>query len=151
MKTTLSRITVGSVALCALLASCAPSSDKVHASYVSPMQYHGYSCSQIRQEMMIVARKVSDVSGTQDHQAGNDNAAMGVGLVLFWPALFFLANKDQRTELATLKGQYEALEEAAVQKNCTVTKEIEAARKMEEKRKEKQGQDTHANKHPNNE
>lgn len=76
---------------------------------------------------------------------------MGVGLILFWPALFFLANKDQRVELATLKGQYEALEEAAVRKNCNVAKEIEAARKMEEKRKEKREQEIKRNNRSNNE
>ena len=98
-----SRFKKAVLSLCVLsqlsLASCAPSSDKVQATYVSPLQYQGYSCSQIRQEMMIVARHVSEVSGTQDHQANNDSVAMGVGLVIFWPALFFLANKDQREEL----------------------------------------------------
>ena len=132
------------LSLCVLsqlsLGACAPSSDKVQAKYVSPLQYQGYSCNQIRQEMMIVSRHVSDVSGTQDHQANNDSAAMGVGLVLFWPALFFLANKDQREELGRLKGEYEALEQAAVRKNCSVAKEMEAARKMEDERKAKQTQ-----------
>src|ERR1041385_5298004 len=76
------------------LSACAPSSDKVQATYVSPLQYQEYSCNQIRQEMMIVARHVSEVSGTQDHQATSDSVATGVGIVLFWPALFFLASKD---------------------------------------------------------
>lgn len=40
---------------------------------------------------------------------------MGVGLVLFWPALFFLAGDDQKEELARLKGEYEALEKASIQ------------------------------------
>jgi len=131
------------LSLCALslaLSGCAPSSENVKPAYVSPLQYQGYSCNQIRQEMMIVARHVSEVSGTQDSHATNDDVAMGVGLIIFWPALFFLANKDQREELARLKGEYEALEEAAVRKNCSVAREIEAARKMEEARKAKDTQ-----------
>ena len=132
------RKAISGLCILGLLSGCAPSADKVQPTYVSPLQYQGYSCNQIRQEMMIVARHVSEVSGTQDHDANNDTAAMGVGLVLFWPALFFLANKDQRAELGRLKGEYEALEEAAVRKNCSVAKELEAARKMEEKRKEKE-------------
>ena len=119
------------------LAACAPSSQDVRPSYVSPLQYQGYSCRQIRSEMMVVARHVSEVSGSQDHHAGNDAAATAVGVVLFWPALFFLASKDDRAELGRLKGEYDALEEAAIQKNCSVAKEIEAARKMEEDRKAK--------------
>ena len=119
------------------LASCAPSAEDVHPSYVSPLQYQGYSCRQIRSEMMVVARHVSEASGTQDHHAGNDAAATAVGVVLFWPALFFLASKDDRGDLARLKGEYDALEQAAIQKDCSVAKEIEAARKMEEERKAK--------------
>ena len=129
---------ITSLCIAGLLTGCAPSSEKVQPTYVSPLQYQGYSCNQIRQEMMIVAHHVSEVSGSQDHQASNDTAAMGVGLVLFWPALFFLANKDQREELGRLKGEYEALEETAVRKNCGVAKELAAARQMEDDRKAKQ-------------
>ena len=43
---------------------------------------------------------------------------MGVGLFLFWPALFFLAGEDKEDELAQLKGEMEALEEAAIDKKC---------------------------------
>lgn len=50
---------------------------------------------------------------------------MGVGLVLFWPALFFLAEGDKKEELANLKGQYDALDQAAIQKRCSaLTDEI---------------------------
>jgi hypothetical protein len=128
MKAITRAITMTCVA--ALLTACADHADKV--------QYQDYSCKQIRQEMMRVSRKVNQVSGVQDKQASNDSAAMGVGLVLFWPALFFLAGHDQHGELAELKGQYDALEEEAIQKNCDVEKEIKAARKAEEERKAKQ-------------
>jgi len=43
---------------------------------------------------------------------------MGVGLVLFWPALFFLAGEDKKEELARLKGDYEALQQAAIRQDC---------------------------------
>jgi len=136
MKTITRAITITCVA--ALLSACADHADKIQGTYVSPVQYQDYSCKQIRQEMMRVSRKVNQVSGVQDNQASNDSAAMGVGLVLFWPALFFLAGHDQHGELAELKGQYDALEEEAIQKNCNVEKEIKAARKAEEERKAKE-------------
>jgi hypothetical protein len=120
------------------LAGCASHAENIQASYVSPMEYHDYSCRQIRAEMVRLSRKVSEISGAQDRQAGNDSAAMGVGLILFWPALFFLAGNDHHTELAQLKGQYDALQEAAIQKNCDVAKELEAARVAEEKRKQQE-------------
>ena|SRR5438045_1773796 len=136
MKIITRAITIGCVA--ALLSACADHADKIQGTYVSPVEYHDYSCKQIRQEMMRVSRKVNQVSGVQDRQASNDSVAMGVGLVIFWPALFFLAGHDQHTELAELKGEYDALEEAAIQKNCDVEKEIKAARKAEEERKAKE-------------
>jgi hypothetical protein len=150
MKTSLKKVVLSFCMLSQLsLGGCAPAADKVQPKYVSPLQYQGYSCNQIRQEMMIVSRHVSDVSGTQDHQANNDSAAMGVGLILFWPALFFLANKDDREELGRLKGEYEALEEAAVKKNCSVGREIEAARKMEGERRAAQAKQNAPSKNNN--
>jgi len=125
---------------------CAPSAEKISATYTSPLLYQNYSCAQIREEMMRVSRKVNDLSGTQDRHASGDAVAMGVGLVVFWPALFFLASKDQRTDLARLKGEFDALEESAIQKNCSVKKEIEAARKLETKRLEEKEKEQESNK-----
>lgn len=48
------------------------------------------------------------MGGAQKQQATNDAVAMGVGLVLFWPALFCLAGgNDRKEELSRLKGEYE--------------------------------------------
>jgi hypothetical protein len=44
-----------------------------------------------------------------------------VGVVLFWPSLFFIDGDDQKTaELANLRGQMEAIEQASIQKNCGI-------------------------------
>ena len=109
------------VAVCAALslAACATSPDKISASYVSPLQYQGYDCGQIRSELVRIGRRVDEVTGHQRKQANNDALAMGVDLVLFWPALFFLAGgNDKKEELGRLKGEYDALQEAAVVKRC---------------------------------
>ncbi len=84
---------------------------------------------------MRVSRKVNEVAGVQDRTASNDSIAMGVGLILFWPSLFFISGSDQKVQLGQLKGEYDALEQIAIQKNCNVAKEIDAARKMDEDRK----------------
>lgn len=73
----------------------------------------------------------------QDDHAGKDSAALGVGLVLFWPALFFMIGEDKKEELARLKGEYEALEQVAIQKECNIVKEIEAAEEMRKERLQK--------------
>lgn len=113
----------------AMLTACATAPDRIQGSYVSPMQYSGYDCDQIRSELLRVSGKVREVAGAQKRQSNNDAIAMGVGLVLFWPALFFLASgSDRKEELARLKGDYDALEQAAIQKKCPVAEEIRGGR-----------------------
>ena len=129
----------------AVLAGCAQSADKIKPSYVSPLQYQDLNCKQIRAELGRVGRKMSEVSGIQDKTASNDSVAMGVGLVLFWPALFFIDSSDQKVEIARLKGEFDALEQAAIQKKCDVANEIEEARRIEADRQaaKKAGQPAH--------
>jgi len=51
-----------------------------------------------------------------------------VGVVLFWPALFFLNGDDADTaELARLRGELIAMEQASRQKNCGITFQSEPA------------------------
>ena len=113
---------------CIALTACADHSDKIQPSYVSPLQFSDYNCSQIKGELGRVGRKMNEVAGVQDKTASSDSVAMGVGLILFWPSLFFIDNSDQRVELARLKGEFDALEQTAIQKNCTVAKEIQSVR-----------------------
>jgi len=108
------------VAVC----GCATRADNISASYVSPLEYSHLSCEQIRQEIVRVNRRVAEVSGVQNRRARQDSVTMGVGLVLFWPSLFFLARGDRKDELARLKGEYEALERAAIEKNCDFAGEM---------------------------
>jgi hypothetical protein len=55
-------------------------------------------------------------------EAGADTAQMAIGLVLFWPALFFLEGGDgpEAAEYARLKGEYEALRKIAVQRKISL-------------------------------
>lgn len=103
----------------ALAASCASSPNSITPQYVSPMMYQGYTCDQIRLELQRIGARVSEVTGQQQRAANNDALAMGVGLVIFWPALFFLASdNDKREELSRLRGEYDALQQAANLKSC---------------------------------
>ncbi|MEZ0262379.1 MAG: metal ABC transporter ATP-binding protein [Alphaproteobacteria bacterium] len=113
---------ITTVALCALLAGCASSPDKIAASSVSTLQYDGYSCRQIAAELARVERKVNELYYSLDKAAGNDSAQMAVGLILFWPALFFLEGGDgpQAAEYSRLKGELEALETVSIRKNCGI-------------------------------
>lgn len=134
MRHTIQRtILAFSLTLAIGLGGCATKSANIKASYVSPLQYQSFNCKQIGLEIGRVSRRVHEVSGQQDDTAGKDAVAMGVGLVLFWPALFFLAAGDDREEeVARLKGEYEAIESAAIAKECDIAPELEEARRVRE-------------------
>lgn len=111
------------------LAGCASGADGISPTYVSPMVYQNYDCDQIREEMRRINYRVAEVTGQQDRAARNDAVTMGVGLVLFWPALFFLANdNDKSAELSRLMGEAEAVQQAGIQNNCFTAEEREAIR-----------------------
>ena len=71
-------------------------------------------------EMDYVSKRTTKLYQSLDKKADNDAAQMGIGLVLFWPALLFLEGGDgpEAQEYSNLKGEFEALRTAAVQKKC---------------------------------
>jgi hypothetical protein len=112
---------VPSLALAGILCACATSSSEIRASYVSPLQYQGFTCQQIAAEAARISSRAAELAGVQDSKRTEDQIATGVGVIIFWPALFMVKGDGQTAaELARLKGENEALEQAAIQKNCTV-------------------------------
>lgn len=75
-------------------------------------------CERIGEELNRVAAEVNRVTGKQDEAAQRDAVVMGVGLILFWPALFILAAGDEAEELSRLKGEYEAIDRVRSAKAC---------------------------------
>jgi hypothetical protein len=108
-----------SATLCIAIAGCAKQPDKIAATYVSPATFASYSCKQIITERNSVVTRVNEVTGQQKKKADADAAAVGIGMIVFWPALFALAVGDNvKEELASLKGNYEALTASGKKKNC---------------------------------
>jgi len=89
---------------------------------VSPLKYKDYTCDQIIMEMDHVGHRVTELYHSLKKTANNDKAAMGVGMILFFPALFMLEGGDgpEAAEYARMKGEYEALRQQAVMKNCNL-------------------------------
>ena len=104
------------------LAGCASKADDVAPAYVSPVAYQSYSCRQLTQEARQVSAHAARAAGVQNKKARNDAIATGTALVLFWPAAFFVSGDGANTaELANLRGQKEAIEQASIEKNCGVS------------------------------
>jgi len=100
------------------LAACATASQDIAPAYVSPVQFSNMSCEQIATEVNRVQLRATELSGKQDRERQKDQAALGVGLILFAPAALFMIGGDHKGEIATLKGQHNALRDVAAQKNC---------------------------------
>jgi len=109
------------VATFVVLAGCAKDASQAGPTYVSPITYDSYSCQQLAEEAQRVSARAAEASGVQDQKATNDKVAMGVGIVIFWPALLFTKGNDENTaELARLKGSTDAIEQASIQKHCGI-------------------------------
>ena len=106
-----------------LISACAQKADKIPPSYSSRFLYDSYSCEQIRRETDDVVARLNTISGAQDKKATSDAILTGVGVVLFWPALFFTSGAagpdDYSGEIGQLKGQTEALSGAYRSKGCS--------------------------------
>lgn len=98
------------------VAACASHPDKIQQQYVSDSQYSHYDCEQLALEESRISRRVSQLHGSLEEKATRDDVQMGVGLVLFWPALFLLEGGDgpEAQEYARLKGEHEAIQRVAV-------------------------------------
>ncbi len=116
------RIAIFAAVSASLLAGCAKDANQVGATYISPVLYENYTCPQLTEEAQRVSSRAAQASGVQDQKATNDKIAMGVGLVIFWPALLFTKGNDETTaELARLKGQMDAIEQESIRKKCGIT------------------------------
>lgn len=112
--------TISLLVASSILTACATAGKDISSAYVSPMQYSNYDCEQLRTESMRISSRVNQLTGRLDEAASNDKAIMGVGLILFWPALFALGGtKQQEAELSRLKGEYDAIEATTTTKKCT--------------------------------
>jgi hypothetical protein len=107
--------------LAAVTGACASYSEKIPATYVSPVIYEHLSCRQIAEEAARVSRRAAEVAGVQDSQATKDSVITGVAIVVFWPAAFFVGgDRASAAELGRLKGEADALEQVSIKKSCGI-------------------------------
>ena len=102
-----------------VITGCSTAAKDISARYVSSAQYASYDCEQVEQELIRISGKVQAMTGQLNDNLEPDNVTTTAGILLFWPALFFLGGtKEQEAEYAQLKGEYNALEQASIQKKC---------------------------------
>jgi hypothetical protein len=101
------------------IGACAKGADQIAATYVSPMQYESWNCPQLAEEAQRVSARAATAAGVQNQRATGDAVMLTVGAVIFWPALFGVGGDGHNAaELARLKGEMDAIEQASIRKNC---------------------------------
>lgn len=114
------RITTITV-LFAFVSACSTAAKDITPASVSPAIYSNYDCDQVRLELLRVSTEVNTMTGKLDKNRENDNLTTTAGIILFWPALFFLGGtKEQEARYAQLKGEYSALEQTSIIKKCSL-------------------------------
>jgi len=111
---------VFSVVIAVVASGCATNPNKISAAYVSPARYKDWKCDEIDVERAHIEDRCNVLYAQLNKDAKGDAWQMGIGAVLFWPALLALEGGDgpEATEYAQLKGEYEALRKTSVSKRC---------------------------------
>ena len=105
----------------AALGGCASSASDIASSYISPVAYQSYTCQQLALEAQAISTRAATLSGAQDSQRTKDGVATAAAIVIFWPAAFFVGgDKQTAAELANMKGQMVAIEQASIAKRCNI-------------------------------
>lgn len=109
------------VAVALGVSACASRPDDISAAYVSPLPYQQLSCEQLAAEAQRVSISAAAAAGAQNQQASNDAVATAIGVVVFWPALFLIKGDNAKAgEVARLKGEMQAIEQASIAKQCDI-------------------------------
>jgi hypothetical protein len=112
---------LGIVSLGAALGGCASSAADITPTYVSPVTYQSFTCVQLGQEAQAISARAAALPGAQDSQRTKDAVATTAAVIIFWPAAFLVGgDKQTAAELANMKGQLIAVEQASIQKNCNI-------------------------------
>jgi hypothetical protein len=103
----------------AMLAGCATRAADVQPLAGNPAEFQAWSCTRMHDEMDRVQQRAVELSWIVDERAGQHVVALGIGLMVFWPALLAMRpDGDESAELARLKGRFEALQSATQRNGC---------------------------------
>lgn len=103
------------------LGGCASRPDDIAAAYVSPLPYQQLTCEQLAAEAQRVSTSAVAAAGAQSQQAANDAVATTIAVVVFWPAAFLIKGDNAKAaEVARLKGEMQAIEQASIAKSCDI-------------------------------
>ncbi len=103
----------------AVLAGCATRAVDVRPKPDDPAAYADWDCERLFEASDQVQLQAADVAYAVDTVVGNNMVALGLGVMVFWPALLAMQpDGPDAAQLASLKGRFEALRSVADSRHC---------------------------------
>jgi len=93
---------------------CAQTPESIAPQYVSYLQYSGLSCAQLGQELTRLDAALTAASSEQQQARTGD----AVGILLLGLPTASMTGQNIAPQIASYKGQENALHEAIVRNNC---------------------------------
>jgi hypothetical protein len=109
------RHATGVVALATMLVSCAQAPEDVRPAYTSPVAYDSWTCGQLGEERARLQGALTAASSQQSQTRANDVA----GWVFLGMPVASMSGGNVAAEIATYKGQIEAVQQTMIRKNCS--------------------------------
>lgn len=115
MKSTLALI------LAMSLAGCSTGSYDIKPAHASSAPYRNHTCAQLDTERELVREALTTVGDRLDQAAANDGKIAALGIIVLWPALFFLGGTGpEESEYARLQGERDAIERTSIDRGCSI-------------------------------
>ncbi len=100
-----------------VLAGCAKSPESIAPAYVSAVTYQNWSCAQLSDEGRRLDQALAEASTQQRNARTNDT----IGVILLGLPVSSLSGDNIAPQIASLKGQMVAVQQAAGVKRCGIS------------------------------
>ncbi|MCW2307404.1 hypothetical protein [Rhodobium gokarnense] len=97
------------------VAACAKSPESISPAYVSDLKYRDYTCEQLNEEDIRLTDAYTVAAKQQEKARSNDT----VGVILIGLPVSSLSGDNIAPEIARLKGERQAVQQAIIAKNCS--------------------------------
>lgn len=98
-----------------LLSACATSPGRIQPLSVSPLIYRSKTCDEVAELMAKTDASLQEMVVRQNRARRTDT----IGVIMLGLPMGSITGKDREAEVARLKGEKIALEQAAREKGCT--------------------------------
>lgn len=104
----------GAAVLC--ITGCATAPENIAPSYISEMSYNQWTCEHLAQEQPRLVSALASATEAQRRCRNNDIA----GVIFLGLPVSSLSGSNMASEVARLKGELQALQRAAILKDCNL-------------------------------